>query len=344
MRTVQNLLVTGGCGFIGSAFIRYLLQRERHYDGICVNLDLLSYAGHQDNCKDIEMDPRYRFHKGDICNQSFVEHLCSEHEIDTIIHFAAESHVDRSIDHPQAFLDSNIVGTFKLLEVVKKNPHIHFHHVSTDEVFGSLGDKGSFTEESAYRPNSPYSATKAAADHLVRAYAHTFGISTCISNSSNNYGPFQYPEKLIPLIILNCLQEQPLPIYGDGTNVRDWLYVDDHASALWMLLKHGVSGESYNIGGETELCNLDVVKAIIDQVSKQQGLPPEHYQKLITFVKDRPGHDYRYAINCNKIKQEIGWRPLHQFSLGMEKTVQWYIDNISWLGKKHVSDQVMCVQ
>ena len=239
-RKIQNILVTGGAGFIGSAFIRYLLSSGVHFKGTCVNLDALTYAGNLANLQSIAHDPRYIFVKGDIRQQSLVEHLCQEHAIDTIIHFAAESHVDRSILGPQTFIETNILGTFHLLEVVRKNPQIHFHHVSTDEVYGSLEATGHFSEESPYRPNSPYSASKASSDHLVRAYAHTYALSTCITNCSNNYGPYHFPEKLIPLMILNCMDRQPLPIYGKGINVRDWLYVEDHAQALYLILNKGV--------------------------------------------------------------------------------------------------------
>lgn len=325
-----NILVTGGSGFIGSAFIRYLLQKVPNFQGTCVNLDLLTYAGNPDNLKEVEKDSRYIFQQGDICNQALVEHLCFEHQIDTLIHFAAESHVDRSILSPQSFLQTNIMGTFHLLEAIKKYPKIHFHHVSTDEVFGCLGADGFFTEETAYRPNSPYSASKAASDHIVRSYEKTFHLSTCISNCSNNYGPYQFPEKFIPLMISNCLNQKPLPVYGDGKNVRDWLYVEDHAKALWMLLQKGKRGETYNIGGEAEWSNIDLLHELINIVSEMQNDSPEKLMKLITFVKDRPGHDFRYAIDCTKIKREIGWVPDHSFNSGIKKTIQWYLDNVKW--------------
>lgn len=330
-RRVRNILVTGGAGFIGSAFIRHLLSSETKFEGICLNLDLLTYAGNLENLKSIEQDERYAFEKGDIRNEAFIEHLCQEHQIDTIIHFAAESHVDRSILGPQAFIETNIMGTFHLLEVAKRNPHIHFHHVSTDEVYGSLGQTGYFTEETPYQPNSPYSASKASSDHLVRAYHHTYGISACLSNCSNNYGPFQFPEKLIPVIILNSLQKKALPIYGAGLNVRDWLYVDDHAKALWLLLKHGRKGETYNIGGNSEWKNIDLVHEIIRIIGETQRIPKESLESLITFVKDRPGHDLRYAIDCSKIKREIGWVPEHTFSQGLKETISWYLENPEWI-------------
>ena len=329
MRQIKNIFVTGGAGFIGSAFIRTLLQGN--FDGTVVNYDALTYAGNPDNLKDVENDSRYLFHQGDIRNQPLVEHLLDEHEIDTIVHFAAESHVDRSISGPAAFLETNILGTFHLLEAVRKHPHIHFHHVSTDEVYGCLGETGVFTETTSYSPNSPYSASKASSDHFVRAYAATYGISTCISNCSNNYGPYQYPEKLIPLMILNCLSGKPLPVYGKGTNVRDWLYVDDHAEAIKMLLEKGVKGETYNIGGESEWRNIDLIHELIRILADINGENPETYTNLITFVTDRLGHDFRYAIDCTKIKEQIGWTPRHSFESGIRETIQWYLDNFDWI-------------
>lgn len=323
-RKVNHLLVTGGAGFIGSAFIRYLLKNVPDFRGKCVNLDLLTYAGNLSNLREVEKDPRYHFQKGNICDQALIEKLCVEHQIDTIIHFAAESHVDRSISGPQAFLETNVLGTFHLLEVVRKHPHIHFHHVSTDEVYGCLGDTGLFTEETAYHPNSPYSASKASSDHFVRAYATTYHLSTCISNCSNNYGPYQFPEKLIPLTILNCLNGRSLPVYGKGLNVRDWLYVDDHAKALWMLLLLAKPGETYNIGGEEEWKNIDLVHEIIRAVARLTGKDQKALEGLITYVQDRPGHDFRYAIDCSKVKKEIGWTPDHDFTQGLEETVRWY--------------------
>jgi dTDP-glucose 4,6-dehydratase len=330
-RNVQNILVTGGAGFIGSAFIRYLLSSQTQFKGTCINLDALTYAGNLENLKPIAQDPRYIFERGDIRQQSLVEHLCQEHAIDTIIHFAAESHVDRSILGPQAFIETNVMGTFHLLEVVRKNPQIHFHHVSTDEVYGSLDVTGHFTEESPYRPNSPYSASKAASDHLVRAYGHTYQLSTCISNCSNNYGPYHFPEKLIPVMILNCLDRKPLPIYGQGINVRDWLHVEDHARALELLLRKGRKGETYNIGGEAEWRNIDLVYEIIRLIAEIQGVQIGELQKLVTFVKDRPGHDLRYAIDCSKIKKELGWKPMRTFSEGLKQTILWYMQNQEWV-------------
>lgn len=330
-RKVQNILVTGGAGFIGSAFIRYLTSAAVKFKGTCINVDKLTYAGNLSNLETIANDSRYLFVKGDIGQEDLIEDLCHAHAIDTIIHFAAESHVDRSILGPQAFIETNILGTFHLLEVVRKNPHIHFHHVSTDEVYGSLEATGYFSEESPYRPNSPYSASKASSDHLVKAYTHTYDLSTCITNCSNNYGPYHFPEKLVPLIILNCLERKPLPIYGEGINVRDWLYVEDHAEALYLTLRGGRSGETYNIGGESEWRNIDLVHEIIRQIAKKQAVPVQELEKLITFVKDRPGHDLRYAIDCSKIKNELNWKPSHRFEEGLEQTIDWYMNHQEWV-------------
>lgn len=329
-RTINNILVTGGAGFIGSAFIRYLLSNQVTFTGLCINLDALTYAGNLENLVSVQKDPRYIFEKGDIRNEVLMEHLCKEYAIDTIIHFAAESHVDRSLLGPQAFIETNILGTFHLLEVVRRHPHIHFHHVSTDEVYGSLGMTGHFTENTPYSPNSPYSASKASSDHLVRSYIHSYGISSCISNCSNNYGPYHFPEKFIPVMILNALEGKPQPIYGQGKNIRDWLYVEDHVQALFQLLKYGIKGETYNIGGESEWSNLDLIYEINRQLAEILDEDSEKFNKLITFVKDRPGHDLRYAIDCSKIKREIGWKPYHSFSEGLKSTIQWYIQNREW--------------
>ncbi|MBA2367810.1 MAG: dTDP-glucose 4,6-dehydratase [Candidatus Protochlamydia sp.] len=330
-RNFQNILVTGGAGFIGSAFIRYLLSPSNNFKGTCLNFDALTYAGNLENVALVVNDSRYKFVQGNIGNEALVEHLCHEHAIDTVIHFAAESHVDRSILGPQAFVETNILGTFHLLEVIRRNPYIHFHHVSTDEVYGSLGPTGYFTEETPYQPNSPYSASKASSDHLVRSYYHTYGLSTCVSNCSNNYGPYHFPEKLIPVMILNCLEGKPLPVYGKGINVRDWLYVEDHAKALYLLLQNGRKGETYNVGGEAEWRNIDLVHEIIRTIASIQRTDPNELQKLLVFVKDRPGHDLRYAIDCSKIKRELGWRPEHTFSEGLEKTIRWYMENPCWV-------------
>lgn len=330
-RQPKNILVTGGAGFIGSAFIRYLLSPETDFKGHCVNLDALTYAGNLENLTSVAKDPRYFFEKGDIRDEALLCNLYKKHAIDTIIHFAAESHVDRSLLGPEAFVETNIIGTFRLLETVRRHPHIHFHHVSTDEVYGSLGPTGLFSENSPYQPSSPYSASKASSDHLVRAYAHSYGISTCISNCSNNYGPFHFPEKLIPVMILNALQEKPLPVYGNGENIRDWLYVEDHARALYLLLINGKKGETYNIGGEAEWSNIRLVHEIVKQVSEIEGRNLNKLEKLVTFVKDRPGHDFRYAIDCTKIKEEIGWAPRVQFQEGLKHTILWYTQNKQWV-------------
>lgn len=319
----KRVLVTGGAGFIGSAFIRYGLKNFPQLEKI-VNLDLLTYAGNEKNLASIEGDPRYVFCKGDICTQSLVQTLCEQHQIEAILHCAAESHVDRSIDNPKAFLETNIFGTFALLEVIRRMPHIHFHHVSTDEVYGSL-EEGYFHEHSAYQPNSPYAASKAASDHLVRAWAHTYGISTTLSHCTNNYGPYQYPEKFIPHMITRLLERKSLPVYGKGINVRDWLYVDDHAEALWAILNYGMKGEVYDIGGECELSNLHLLRLLIEQFSHKTNQPISELESLVTFVQDRPGHDMRYAINCSKIKQTLGWTQRHTFTTGLEKTLSWYL-------------------
>lgn len=331
MRKVMNVLVTGGAGFIGSSFIRYLLTKVPDFTGKCVNYDLLTYAGNLENLKEVENDSRYAFEQGDIRDEKKVEKICQDYSIDTIIHFAAESHVDRSIHGPQEFIETNVLGTFSLLEVVRRNPKIHFHHVSTDEVYGCLPDEGLFTEESPYRPNSPYSASKAASDHLVRAYGKTYNLSTVISNCSNNYGPYQFPEKLIPLMILNCLKRKSLPVYGEGKNVRDWLYVDDHSECLWMLLEKGKTGEMYNIGGEQERKNIDIVNAIIEIVAEVKNIDVNELKSLITYVKDRPGHDWRYAIDCSKVEKEIGWKPSPSLEERLKETVIWYINNPEWV-------------
>lgn len=330
MRTCTNLLVTGGCGFIGSAFIRKTLD-DSDFAGKIINLDALTYAGDPRNIPGGESDSRYVFVKGKIQDRELVEELCREHQIDTIVHFAAESHVDRSIDGPADFIDTNIIGTFALLEVVRKLGNIHFHHVSTDEVYGSLGETGKFTETTPYDPRSPYSASKAASDHLVSAYLHTYGISCTLSNCSNNYGPFQFPEKLIPLMTLNCFNGKNLPIYGDGNNVRDWLYVDDHVEAIWLVLQKGRNGENYNVGGECELRNIDLIDQLIESVAQCTGQSVHELNKLKTFVTDRPGHDRRYAIDFSKINSELGWSPKHTFVTGLQETVQWYKANSQWV-------------
>ena len=332
---MKNILVTGGCGFIGTGFIRYLLL-DSDFDGRIVNVDSLTYAGNPQNLTDIEKvcAERYAFVRADICDAEAVNRVFDRYDIDAVCHFAAESHVDRSIVGPAAFIKTNISGTFNLLEAARRisSRLTLFHHISTDEVYGSLGPEGYFTEQTAYRPNSPYSASKAASDHLVRAYAKTYGLPVTISNCSNNYGPYQFPEKLIPLIILNALEESPLPIYGEGLNVRDWLYVDDHCRAVWRIMQKGAHGETYNIGGRCELANIETVNMICDQLDEMRPRPDQSSRRdLITFVKDRPGHDLRYAIDCSKLEKELGWSPVESFETGLKKTIQWYLANPDWV-------------
>ncbi len=342
---MKNLLVTGGCGFIGSNFVRLCLSRSPAVR--LVNLDKLTYAGNLANLTDVASDPRYRFVKGDIGDAALVEKLFAEEAIDTIVHFAAESHVDRSIDGPAEFIQTNIVGTFTLLEAARKawltgpQPPVpagtvtspRFLHVSTDEVYGSLGDTGLFTETTPYDPRSPYSASKAASDHLVSAYHHTYGLPTLMTNCSNNYGPYHFPEKLIPLIINNALNGRELPVYGDGRNVRDWLYVVDHCAAILAVLEKGRIGETYNVGGNSEKQNIEVVQTICDLLDVRVGLPVDGRPRrsLIRFVKDRPGHDRRYAIDATKIRSELGWAPSVDFNEGIGRTIDWYLQNRDWV-------------
>ncbi len=336
MRKLTNILITGGCGFIGTNFIRYLLN-QTDFKGKIINLDKLTYAGNIENLKNIEhlFPERYQFVKGDICDKKIVEDIFANHNIDTVVHFAAESHVDRSIYGPAEFIQTNIIGTFTLLEVAKKQwgdkADVLFHHISTDEVYGSLGETGYFYEDTAYDPRSPYSASKSGADHLVSAYFHTYGLPITISNCSNNYGPYQFPEKLIPLMILNMLEEKPLPIYGDGKNIRDWLFVEDHCAGIWQILKNGKTGETYNIGGDNEWKNLDLVSTLCEVAANETGKGEDYYKNLITFIKDRPGHDRRYAINCEKIKKELGWKQTVDFKEGLKKTIHWYLSNVDWV-------------
>ena len=328
----ENLLVTGGCGFIGSNFIRHLLADGR-FQGRIINTDCLTYAGNPDNLKGVkEAHPeRYFFEKADICDMDALRGIFDRHRIDAVCHFAAESHVDRSIKKPDSFVQTNIIGTFNLLEAARGagSRFRIFHHISTDEVYGSLGREGYFTEETPYRPNSPYSASKASSDHLVRAYHETYGLPTTISNCSNNYGPYQFPEKLIPLIVLNARDGKPLPVYGDGMNVRDWLYVTDHCEAIRTIMEKGARGETYNIGGHAEMENITIVEMICDLVDEIEpaGAPR---RRLITFVKDRPGHDRRYAIDFSKLSGELGWRPAESFASGLRKTVLWYLEHKEW--------------
>jgi len=337
----MNILVTGGCGFIGSNFVRQLLLDPPGRVAGAVNLDKLTYAGNPANLADVADDRRYTFVHGDIGDEALVAGLLATHEIGAVVNFAAESHVDRSIDSPEPFVQTNVVGTLRLLNASRRHwaglagparDAFRFLHVSTDEVYGTLGPRDpAFTEETAFAPNSPYAASKAASDHLVRAYRHTFGLPTLTTNCSNNYGPFHFPEKLFPLVILNALDGRPLPIYGDGLQIRDWLYVGDHCRAVSLVLERGRPGETYNVGGMNEWANLDVVRLICSlldaKAPRKDGRP---YSEQIEFVQDRPGHDRRYAIDCSKIARELGWRPAESFETGLAKTVDWFIANRAW--------------
>ena len=345
----KTILVTGGAGFIGSNFIRYVLE-ETGFSGKIVNLDKLTYAGNLENLEDIrrKYKGRYAFVKGDICDFKLLGEVFGKYKPDAVAHFAAESHVDRSIFGPKDFVETNIHGTFALLETARtfwlaatpdSRPLIsyRFHHVSTDEVYGSLGKTGKFRESTPYDPRSPYSASKASSDHLVRAYHHTYGLPVTISNCSNNYGPYHFPEKLIPLAILNALEGKPLPVYGDGLQVRDWLFVADHCTAIWRIMNKGRAGETYNVGGSCEMKNIDVVKGICAALERQapaagnQALGGKKYPGLITYVKDRPGHDRRYAIDFSKLRRELGWTPSVTFKEGLARTVAWYLANAAWV-------------
>ena len=334
----MKIIVTGGCGFIGSNFI---LRQVQKYQNLVLNLDKLTYAGNLNNLLKVSNDSRYEFVKGDICDSNLVSNTISDFRPDSIVHFAAESHVDRSIDGPMMFVNTNILGTATLLNASRQYLEIRglksgvenfrFLHVSTDEVFGSLGDDGFFKETTPYDPSSPYSASKAGSDHLVRAWTHTYGFPTLITNCSNNYGPYQFPEKLIPLMIANCIDEKPLPVYGGGLNIRDWLFVEDHCDAIYSILQNGTVGETYNIGGNNEMRNIDIVKTIckvLDELKPRAN--GNYYDDLITYVKDRPGHDFRYAIDASKIKNDIGWTAKEIFATGIRKTIQWYLDNEDW--------------
>ncbi len=337
----MNLLVTGGCGFIGSNFIRQRLTEKNSPLRKLVNLDALTYAANLANLADLATDPRYIFAHGDIGKAAFVAQLLARHEIDAIVNFAAESHVDRSIDSPEPFIQTNVVGTLRLLNCAKqywaklseaKKRAFRFLHVSTDEVYGSLlPSAAAFTEGHNFEPNSPYAASKASSDHLVRAYQYTYGLPTLTTNCSNNYGPFHFPEKLIPLMILNALEGKALPVYGDGVQIRDWLYVEDHATAIWIVLRKGRIGETYNIGGWNEKQNIEIVKTICALLdAKSPRTDSQAYASQITHVTDRPGHDRRYAIDATKIHRELGWKPTETFDTGIEKTVGWYLTNRSW--------------
>jgi len=341
-----NILVTGGAGFIGSNFIRSVFK-QTDFRGMIVNYDALTYAGNLLNLVDIDTmhgGKNYFFERGDIKTYEKVCEVLAKYNISIVVHFAAESHVDRSIFGPKDFVETNINGTFNLLEAArqfwKERSDVRFHHISTDEVYGSLGDTGTFLETTPYDPRSPYSASKAASDHLVRAYFHTYGLPVTISNCSNNYGPYHFPEKLIPLIILNAMEGKPLPVYGEGKNVRDWLHVEDHCEAIWMILKKGTAGETYNIGGECEKRNIDVVRDICEILEELYPLKNNpmirtipRYSDLITFVNDRPGHDLRYAINCDKIKKELNWKQRYNFIQGLRDTIAWYLGNPGWISK-----------
>jgi dTDP-glucose 4,6-dehydratase len=332
----MNVLITGGAGFIGSAVARRFISESD--DNILV-YDKLTYAGNLDSLSPIAENPRYAFRCADICDSEAVAAAFAEFEPDVVMHLAAESHVDRSIDGPAAFIETNLVGTFTMLDAAlaywrrlskKKAEAFRFMHISTDEVFGTLGPSGLFREDTPYAPNSPYSASKAGSDHLVRAWRETYGLPTIVTNCSNNYGPYHFPEKLIPLMILNAIEGKPLPVYGRGENIRDWLYVEDHAAALMLVAQKGVVGESYNVGGRNEKRNIEVVQAICDILDELRPDANGSYRRLITFVEDRPGHDLRYAIDCSKIERELGWRPTQTFETGLRKTIQWYLDNSVW--------------
>jgi len=337
----MNILVTGGCGFIGSNFVRQRLTEAGSPLLKLVNLDKLTYAGNPANLADLAHDPRYVFVEGDIGDAALIPRLLTDHKIDAVVNFAAESHVDRSIDSPEPFVQTNVVGTLRLLNAVRlywaklpdaKKSAFRFLHVSTDEVYGTLSPTDpAFTEETPFAPNSPYAASKAASDHLVRAYQHTFKLPTLTTNCSNNYGPYHFPEKLIPLVILNALEGKPLPVYGDGMQIRDWLYVEDHAAAIWLVLRSGRVGETYNIGGLNEKPNIEIVNTICSLLDRKaprsDGKP---YSSQITYVTDRPGHDRRYAIDCSKIQKELGWAPRESFTTGISKTVDWYLTHRDW--------------
>ena len=364
MRKLHNLLITGGAGFIGSNFIHYLFNMpcsgnsaftDANFKGNIVNVDCLTYAGNLESLKDVdaafgtgakENDRRYFFEKVDICDRAEIERIFKQYDIDTVVHFAAESHVDRSVLGPQAFVQTNITGTFTLLDVARNfwkkadgtmRNDVLFHHISTDEVYGSLGETGYFTETTPYDPRSPYSSSKASSDHLVMEYFHTYGLPITLSNCTNNYGPCQFPEKLIPLMISNMQDGKPLPVYGDGKNVRDWIYVEDHNRAVWQIVNDGKSGEKYNIGGENEWENIRLLNKLIELVGNElitsgvKGRTPEDISKTITYVKDRPGHDRRYAIDCSKIKAELGWQRKMTFEEGLLSTVRWYLANTKWI-------------
>ncbi len=333
MPFAKTILITGGAGFIGSHLVRLMVRRYPSYH--IVNLDKLTYAGNLENLKDVEQAPNYTFVRGDITDAGYIQQLFAQFQFDGIIHLAAESHVDRSISNPMSFIEANIVGTVVLLNAArfhwKDFAGKRFYHISTDEVYGSLGETGYFTEETPYDPRSPYSASKASSDHLVRAYYHTYGLPVVVSNCSNNYGPYQFPEKLLPLMINNIRHGLPLPVYGDGQYTRDWLWVEDHAEAIDLIFHQGKDGETYNIGGNNEWKNIDLVQQLCDVVDELLQRPAGTSRQLITFVKDRPGHDRRYAIDASKIHRELGWAPAMQAQEGLRRTAQWYLENTAWL-------------
>ena len=359
MRKLKNVLVTGGAGFIGSNFIHYLFGKstsgekafeDANFSGRIINVDCLTYAGNGETLEDIdktfgsgEKNPskrRYFFEKVNICDRSEIERIFKQYDIDTVVHFAAESHVDRSILGPETFIKTNIFGTYTLLDVARSywgvsldNPRddVLFHHISTDEVYGSLGPTGYFTEKTAYDPRSPYSSSKASSDHLLMAYYHTYGLPITLSNCTNNYGPYQFPEKLIPLMILNMQEKKNLPVYGEGKNIRDWIYVEDHNRAVWLILNNGKTGEKYNIGGENEWQNITLLDKLIELTAKETGMSESDIKNTITHVKDRPGHDQRYAIDCTKIKTELGWERKMSFEQGLLLTVKWNLNNKAWI-------------
>lgn len=337
---MKKILVTGGAGFIGSAVVRHIIQNTQ--DSV-VNVDKLTYAGNLESLTEVADNPRYAFEQVDICDRAELDRVFAQHQPDAVMHLAAESHVDRSIDSAGEFIQTNIVGTFNLLEAARaywqqmpseKREAFRFHHISTDEVYGDLhGTDDLFTETTPYTPSSPYSASKASSDHLVRAWLRTYGLPTIVTNCSNNYGPYHFPEKLIPLMILNALDGKPLPVYGNGMQIRDWLFVEDHARALYQVVTEGVVGETYNIGGHNEKANIEVVKticALLEELVPEKPADVARYEDLITFVQDRPGHDVRYAIDAAKIGRELGWKPQETFESGIRKTVQWYLDNKTW--------------
>ncbi len=351
-RKLHNILITGGAGFIGSNFIHYLfgmsssegnLFGDANFAGNVVNVDCLTYAGNLESLADVEKEfggKRYFFEKADICDRAEIERIFRQYDIDTVIHFAAESHVDRSILGPEAFMRTNVMGTFTLLDVArgfwKKDDgsirdDVLFHHISTDEVYGSLGPDGYFREDTPYDPRSPYSSSKASSDHIVMAYFHTYGLPITLSNCTNNYGPYQFPEKLLPLMISNIRDGKNLPVYGKGDNIRDWIYVEDHNRAVWLIARNGAAGEKYNIGGENEWQNIKLLHKVIELTAAELGKNPEDVEKTITYVKDRPGHDKRYAIDCTKIKTKLGWERKMTFEQGLKATVHWYLNNPEWI-------------